>query len=78
MKKTKKELFEENRKLKRINKNLENRNKELLEKLSAYSEFWEIDALKECTKQLRFAKKSIYVISVILLIISAFLIGLAN
>lgn len=60
--KTKKELYEENKSLR---KNLE-----------IYREFWETDAIEECNKQLRFTKKSLYIISVILLIISAFLIGL--
>lgn len=62
--KTKKELYEENKSLR---KNLE-----------IYREFWETDAIEECTKQLKFAKKLIYIISIFLLIISAFLIGLAN
>ena len=35
-----------------------------------------MEAIEECTKQLRFAKKSMYIASVIFLIISAFLIGL--
>lgn len=62
--KTKRELYEENRKLKR--------------KFKTYNEFWETDAIEECTKQLRFTKHSIIGISVVLLIISAFLLGLAN
>ena len=64
MNKSKKELYEENKKLKNT--------------LKIYTNFWETDAIDECTKQLKFTKKSIYVISVVLLIISAFLIGLAN
>lgn len=64
MNKSKKELYEENKKLKNT--------------LKTYSNFWETDAIEELTKQNKFAKKSIYVISVVLLIISAFLIGLAN
>lgn len=64
MNKTKKELYEENKKLRKT--------------INTYGEFWETDAIEECTKQLKFTKKSIYVISVVLLIISAFLIGLAN
>lgn len=63
MNKSKKELYEENKKLKNT--------------LKTYSNFWETEAIEECTKQLKFTKKSIYAISVILLIISAFLIGLA-
>ena len=64
MNKTKKELYEENQKLKKT--------------IKTYGEFWETNAIEECTKQLIFTKKSIYVIGVVLLIISAFLIGLAN
>ena len=64
MNKTKKELYEENKKLRKT--------------IKTYGEFWETDAIEECTKQLKFTKKSIYVISVVLLIISAFLLGLAN
>lgn len=64
MNKSKKELYEENKKLKAQKK--------------IYSEFWETDAIEECTKQNKFIKKSIYAISIIFLIISAFLIGLAN
>lgn len=64
MNKTKKELYEENKKLKNT--------------LKTYTNFWETDAIEECTKQLKFTKKSLYIVSVIFLIISAFLIGLAN
>ena len=64
MNKSKKELYEENQKLKKT--------------IKTYGEFWETDAIDECTKQLKFTKKSIWGISVILLIISAFLLGLAN
>lgn len=63
MNKSKKELYEENQKLRKT--------------LKTYGEFWETDAIEECTKQMKFTKKTIYIISVILLIISAFLIGLA-
>jgi hypothetical protein len=63
MNKSKKELYEENKKLKKA--------------LEIYSNFWEVGAIEECTKQLKITKKSIYIISVILLIISAFLLGLA-
>ena len=62
MNKSKKELYEENKKLRKT--------------IKTYGEFWETDAIEECTKQLKFTKKSIYVISVVLLIISAFLLGL--
>ena len=64
MNKSKKELYEENKKLKAQKK--------------TYSEFWETDAIEECTKQNKFIKKSLYIASVVLLIISAFLLGLAN
>ena len=64
MNKSKKELYEENQKLKK--------------KIKIYGEFWEDEVIEECTKQLRFAKKSIYVISVIALIIGAFLLGLSR
>ena len=62
MNKTKRELYEENKRLKAQRK--------------TYSDFWETDAIEECTKQLKFTKKSLYIISVIFLIMSAFLIGL--
>lgn len=62
MNKSKKELYEENKKLRKT--------------IKTYGEFWETDAIEECTKQLRFAKNSMYIASIILLIISAFLIGL--
>lgn len=61
--KTKKILSDENKRLKKI--------------IETYTNFWETDAIEECTKQLKFAKKSIYIISIVLLIISAFLLGLA-
>lgn len=62
MNKSKKELYEENQKLKNA--------------LKTYGEFWETDAIEECTKQNKFIKKSLYIASVVLLIISAFLLGL--
>lgn len=62
MNKTKKELYEENKKLKK--------------EKALYSDFWETDAIEECTKQLKFTKKSIYITSIVLLIISSFLLGL--
>jgi hypothetical protein len=64
MNKTKKELYEENKKLKNT--------------LKTYSNFWEVDAIEELTKQQKNTKIILYIISVFLLIISAFLIGLAN
>lgn len=63
MNKSKKELYKENQKLRKT--------------IKTYGDFWETDAIEECTKQLKFTKKSIYIISVVLLIISAFLIGLS-
>jgi len=62
--KSKKELYEENQKLRKT--------------IKTYGEFWETDAIEECTKQLKFTRNSLYAISIILLIISAFLLGLAN
>lgn len=64
MNKSKKELYEENKRLKKA--------------LETYSNFWETDAIEEISNQLKFTKKSIYCISVVLLILSAFLLGLAN
>lgn len=63
MNKTKKELYEENKKLRKT--------------IKTYGEFWETEAIEECKKQLRFTKKSLYAISIVLLIISAFLLGLS-
>ncbi len=62
MNKSKKELYEENQKLRKT--------------IKTYGEFWETDAIEECTKQTKFTKKSLYIACVVLLIISAFLIGL--
>lgn len=62
MNKSKKELYEENKKLKNT--------------LKTYSNFWETDAIEECIKQQKNTKIILYVISVVVLIISAFLIGL--
>lgn len=63
MNKSKKELYEENKKLKNT--------------LKTYGEYWETDTIEECTKQLIFVKKSMYITSIVLLIISAFLLGLS-
>jgi len=63
MNKSKKELYEENKKLKAQKK--------------TYSEFWETDAIEECIKQQKIVRDFIYIISIVFLIISAFLIGLA-
>jgi len=62
MNKNKKELYEENQALRK--------------KLKSYGDFWETDALKECTKQIKLAKRLAYVLSLILLLLSAFLLGL--
>ena len=64
MNKSKRELYEENKKLKNV--------------LKSYSKFWETDAIEELTKQQKNTKIILYVISVVLLMGSAFLIGLAN
>lgn len=62
MNKSKKELYEENKKLKNT--------------LKTYSNFWETDAIEECAKQQKNTKIILYVIIVVLLMGSAFLIGL--
>ena len=62
MNKTKKELYEENKKLK--------------EQVKEYTEFWEVEAIKECKKTLINTKNIIIVIAVILLLISSFVLGL--
>lgn len=62
MNKSKKELYEENKKLRKT--------------IKTYGEFWETDAIEELTKQMKFTKKSMYITSIVLLIISAFLLGL--
>ena len=61
--KTKKELYEENQKLRKA--------------IKTYGEFWETEAIEECTKQLKFTKKSLYIISIVLFIIGAFLLGMS-
>ena len=63
MNRTKRELYEDNQKLRKQKK--------------IYSEFWETDAIEECTKQMKFTKKFLYGLSIAFLIIGAFLIGLA-
>ena len=62
MDKTKRQLYEENKKLKKEKK--------------IYNEFWETDAIEECNKQMKFTRTSLYVASVIFLIIGAFLLGI--
>lgn len=83
MNKNKKELYEENKKLKKDNCKLDKENQLLFEEnlkmkqiLETYYDFWEIDAIVECVNQLKNTKKILYIISTILLIISAFLLGL--
>jgi type IV secretory pathway component VirB8 len=60
--KTKKELYEENKKLKNT--------------LKTYTNFWETDAIEELTKQHKICKIILYIFSFIFIVISAFLIGL--
>ena len=62
MNKSKKELYEENQNLRR--------------KLKLYGDFWEVDTLEECKRQLDFTHKALKFISIGLLIASAFLLGL--
>lgn len=64
MKKSKLELYEENKKLRDI--------------LKTYSKFWETDAIEELTKQNNITKKIIYGVSFIFILITVFLLGLAN
>ena len=71
MNKSKKELYEENQKLRK-------KLKKAKRTIKTYGEFWETEAIEECTKQQKNTKIILYIASVILLIISAFLIGLAN
>ena len=63
MNKTKRELYEENKKLKNS--------------LKTYSNFWETDAIEELTKQNNIGRKILYGVSFIFIVITAFLIGLA-
>lgn len=62
MDKTKRQLYEENQKLKKEKK--------------IYNQFWETDAIEEYDKQMKITKYSIIAISIVLLIITSFLIGL--
>lgn len=59
----KKELYEENRKLKQI--------------LKSYSKFWETDAIEDCSNENRIMKKALKIATMVFLIFGAFLIGLA-
>ena len=63
MNKNKKELYEENKKLK--------------EALKTYSNFWETDAIKECNKDKKTSLTIIRIATMVFLIFGAFLIGLA-
>ena len=63
MNKTKKELYEENKRYK--------------EQQEIYSDFWETDAIKEYKKAFHFTKNTIIIIVIILLIISSFLLGVS-
>ena len=62
MNKTKRELYEENKKYR--------------ETLATYSQFWECDAIQECTKKLTNTKRILLIFSIVLLIISAFFLGM--
>lgn len=60
MNKTKRELYEENKKLKK--------------ELKAYSDFWEFDAIEESNKQKNFIRTSIFIISAVLLIMESLIL----
>ena len=62
MNKTKKELYEENKKLKST--------------VNTYSEFWETDAIDESVKTMRNVKTILIIATFIILLITSFLIGL--
>lgn len=62
MNKTKKELFEENKKLKK--------EKEL------YEEYWQIDLMDEQKQTIKLIKKVCYIFAMIFLCASCFIIGL--
>lgn len=62
MKKTKKELEEENKKLRKV--------------IDTYSEFWETDAIEESVKTMKNVRNILLISGVILLLISSFLLGL--
>lgn len=62
MKKTKKELEEENKKLRKV--------------IDTYSEFWETDAIDESVKTIKNVRNILLISGVILLLISSFLLGL--
>ena len=62
MKKTKKELEEENKKLRKV--------------IDTYSEFWETDAIEESVKTTKNVRNILLISGVILLLLSSFLLGL--
>lgn len=62
MKKTKKELEEENKKLRKV--------------IDTYSEFWETEAIEESVKTMKNVRNILLISGVILLLISSFLLGL--
>ena len=62
MNKTKKELIEENKKMKKT--------------INTYSEFWETDAIDESVKTMKNVKIILFVIGIFLLLLSSFLLGL--
>lgn len=62
MNKTKKELYEENKKLKST--------------VNTYSEFWETDAIDESVKTMKNVKTILIIATFIILLITSFLIGL--
>lgn len=62
MNKTKKELYEENKKLKHT--------------INTYSEFWETEAIEESVKTMKNVKNIMLIIGILLLLVSSFLLGL--
>lgn len=62
MNKTKKELYEENKRLKKERK--------------MYREFWEVDLLEKRTRQLSFIMGGMWILAILLLCVSCFLIGI--
>ena len=64
MKKTKKELEEENKKLRKV--------------IDTYSEFWETEAIEESVKTMKNLRNILLISGVILLLISSFLLGLTT
>lgn len=62
MNKTKKDLYEENKKLKKA--------------LNTYSEFWETDAIDESIKTMKNVRNIMLIIGILLLLVSSFLLGL--